>query len=207
MASGRDFQLSDSYGAPQAPPQNYYNNPGYDSNYPDYGNPQRNPGSGGGLTSYNSNSYYVGYTSDLELCMKLGQVALIAFIILTIFLLAFLLFKCCLECRSLSAGQQPNFSKRTLNQRYEINLDFKKPIKPFSTFSFETEDEIDARGGPNNTSIKTSSTTSDDRRSLNRSLPYYELNPPTKVSKTPAALPTYAYSETQHNTTFESRIV
>ena len=117
MASGRDFQLSDSYGAPQAPPQNYYNNPGYDSNYPDYGNPQRNPGSGGGLTSYNSNSYYVGYTSDLELCMKLGQVALIAFIILVIFVLVFLLFKCCLECRSLTSRQQPNFSKRTLNQR------------------------------------------------------------------------------------------
>ena len=41
MASGRDFQLSDSYGAPQAPPYDSgypsYNNPGYDSNYPDYG--------------------------------------------------------------------------------------------------------------------------------------------------------------------------
>ena len=66
----------------------------------------------------------------------------------------------------------------------------------FNTFrSFETEDEIDAR----------LSTSTDDRRSLNRSLPYYELNPSTKVSK--IALPTYAYSETQHNTTFESRIV
>ena len=70
----------------------------------------------------------------------------------------------------------------------------------FNTFrSFETEDEIDAR---------LSTSTDADRRSLNRSLPYYELNPSTKVSKTPAiALPTYAYSETQHNTTFESRIV
>ena len=121
MASGRDFQLSDSYGAPQAPPYDSgypsFNNPGYDSNYPDYGSsPQRNPQS----PTYNNNPYYVGYTSDLELSMKLGQVALIAFIILAIFLLVFLLFKCFLECHRMG-NKQPNFppinAKRTLNQR------------------------------------------------------------------------------------------
>lgn len=120
MASGRDFQLSDSYGAPQAPPYDSgypsFNNPGYDSNYPDYGSPQRNPQS----PTYNNNPYYVGYTSDLELSMKLGQVALIAFIILAIFVLVFLLFKCFLECRKMG-NKQPNFppitAKRTLNQR------------------------------------------------------------------------------------------
>ena len=69
----------DSYGAPQAPPLLS------DS------------------TSYNSGAYYNFY-NDLELVMKIGQVSLIAFIVLVAVIVCFLLLMCCLYCPTLFGG-------------------------------------------------------------------------------------------------------
>ena len=85
----KTLQYTDSYGVPQAPPSSY--NPGY------------SPGYGGG--------FYAGFGNDVELTIRLGQVALIAFIILVVFIVGFLLIFCCLQ---FSGG----------SQRYQENVGF-----------------------------------------------------------------------------------
>ena len=65
-------------------------NPGY--------NPGYSPGIGGG--------FYAGFGNDVELTIRLGQVALIAFIILVIFIVAFLLIWCCIQFGGGSRYQQ-----------------------------------------------------------------------------------------------------
>ena len=113
-----DFQSYDSYGAPLAPPAPPYDsgynpsyNPGYDQNYPNYGNQANNP-------TYNPNNpYYVGYGSDMELTMRLGQIALICFIILTIFIMAYLMLKCCLECRKMNDTKPLPYAKSAVKPR------------------------------------------------------------------------------------------
>ncbi|XP_059079667.1 uncharacterized protein LOC131877869 isoform X2 [Tigriopus californicus] len=74
--------------------------------------PNYNPpgGSGYGAPSYgNTNAYnpngnlnyyspYLGYTDDLRLLMKLGQAALIVFMILAVVAIIYMLIMCCLAC-------------------------------------------------------------------------------------------------------------
>lgn len=114
----------DSYGAPQAPPVSYPQS--YDSSY---GAPQAPP------ISYDPNaggfgSPYPAFFGDIELVMKLGQVALIAFIILVIVIVAFLLLMCCMYCPMLFGGgrqhgyqadqqgyYQPNVSTQAMNPK------------------------------------------------------------------------------------------
>merc|ERR1712062_521573 len=77
------------FGKPDYNPSDSYN-PGY--------NPGYSPGYGGG--------FYNGFGNDVELTIRLGQVALIAFIILVIFIVAFLLIWCCIQFGGGSRYQQ-----------------------------------------------------------------------------------------------------
>ena len=47
----------------------------------------------------------MGFFDDMELVMKLGQIALIAFIVLAVIIVAFLLMMCCMYCPTLFGGR------------------------------------------------------------------------------------------------------
>ena len=99
---------SDSYGAPQAPPVNYDPNGGYNGGY------------------YPSQPY-PAFFSDIELTMRLGQAALIAFIILVVVLVAFILLMCCVQCPSLFGGRQAYYAQdpNNLGYNYSQTSEFK----------------------------------------------------------------------------------
>ena len=59
------------------------------------------PSYGGG---YGGSVPYANFYTDLELAMKIGQVALIAFIVLVAVVVCFLLLMCCMQCPSLFGG-------------------------------------------------------------------------------------------------------
>jgi len=81
--SSRPSYSGDSYGAPSAG----YGAPVYNPSY----NQNLNP------VSLNPPFYYDGYYDDLYLLIKLGQVALIIFIILAIFIIFAMIIMCCVS--------------------------------------------------------------------------------------------------------------
>ena len=99
---------SDSYGAPQAPPiGNYDPNGGY------------------------GNNYQVPSTivNEIAFTLKLGQVALIAFIVLVVFVVAFLLLMCCMYCPSLFGGGYQQHQQHPDHGYYNQNMgNFHKKI-------------------------------------------------------------------------------
>ena len=85
--------------------QESYNQP-YNPSYDSYGAPQApayQPGNNDfGYTG--GSGYYANFYNDLELTMKVGQVALIAFILLVAVVVCFLLLMCCMYCPTLFGG-------------------------------------------------------------------------------------------------------
>ena len=73
----------DSYGAPQAPVYQ----PGSNNDF-----------------GYTGSGYYANFYNDLEFTMKIGQAAIIAFIILVAVVVCFLLLLCCMYCPTLFGG-------------------------------------------------------------------------------------------------------
>jgi len=86
-------------------PEESYNQP-YNPSYDSYGAPQApayQPGNNDfGYTG--GSGYYANFYNDLELTMKIGQIALIAFILLVAVVVCFLLLMCCMYCPTLFGG-------------------------------------------------------------------------------------------------------
>jgi hypothetical protein len=113
------YGFSDSYGAPQGTPVNY--NPGY-------GAPAQ------------ASVPYANFFSDMELAMKLGQVALIAFIILVVVVVAFLLLLCCMYCPSMVGGRNRNdqdFQPMPYYPSHITNMDTNEKSQPIATSTNE----------------------------------------------------------------------
>ena len=54
----------------------------------------------------------MGFFDDMELVMKLGQIALIAFIVLAVIIVAFLLMMCCMYCPTLFGGRNQGYENQ-----------------------------------------------------------------------------------------------